>query len=701
MAEYRHWAPAAPRDPVDKHEFLVTRLEDLKMLLDNGPNIMAVDTETTGFDPEKDEIVGFSVAFTSSSGFYVPLRHKVCAERNVPAREALDLLYAKMRSCELVLFYNARFDMRMIVFDKFSADDPQDIVALQKAPGGYDFDCVKYLDVMAVMFLMDTNWILPSLKDCLKYYLGYSLPSFEDTVSLHDLREITGETRKKKIVVTFDLLPPVDAYVYASRDAWGTFELWERFFPVINAECGLVLHLESEMARAVMNFEAEKTRIDYKTLETYRDEVEERVEEIQHTVNSIAGYEININSPKQLARLFSTLGLDTGVRTKTGDMSTKKDYVEALDHPVAKFLVEKSEKAKMLSSYVKPLLSTRKAGNNRFSYKTYAVNTGRFAGSSEKENGYFVKMNIQAVTKPMPADYYFCPEGAVARTPDYSVAGYDFFLKGDEDLGLPICEGKDPRYNIRKCFLPEDGHYHVSVDFESQELKIAANYCGEDSWVQTFLSGGDLHKATAIAVFGEENYDSYKRKLAKVINFGVLYGRGPKGLAENLGVTIDEAKDFLNAYWKGNPKLYRWVQKVRREGQTQGTVYNDFGRPRRLRAYHACGDRAMSAFADRSAANTVIQGLAGDVMRVALLNLSKYLQENPDVRWKSMVHDECNFSVPKARIHEVAAKIQELMQIQREHWAVPLTTSVDIGASWGTVFKFEHGENGYYKPVES
>lgn len=226
----------------------------------------------------------------------------------------------------------------------------------------------------------------------------------------------------------------------------------------------------------------------------------------------------------------------------------------------------------------------------------------------------------------------------------------------------------------------------------SQELRVCANIANEQTWIDTFNSGDDLHKIVAIQMWGEENYNRDKRKIAKAISFGILYGMSPRSFAEKNHVSLSEAEDFFNRYYRGAPNLTAWMDYTKRKAMTTGFNYTFFGRPRRFLHYLTTGNGGDVGFAKRVAVNSIIQGTSADIGRLGLIRTYKLLLTNPKFKDKvffaSMIHDEISLIVHESVLHEVDTIFQQCLNVHVSQWKCQLDTDLEIGRAWGASFNF-------------
>lgn len=302
---------------------------------------------------------------------------------------------------------------------------------------------------------------------------------------------------------------------------------------------------------------------------------------------------------------------------------------------------------------------------------------------------FFIKMNMQNPPKPDFREWYV-RKATNDSVPEFTVYGYEFTLDKKPD-SLGITEGFSPDLNFRRAFLPEEGHYWVSRDFSGQELRIMANLSGEKTWVNAFLNNEDIHAATAVALFGESEYNKEARKKAKTINFALLYGTGARALGEQLGITTYEAQNLIDTFFEKLPNIKAYLDECVKDAKNDKEIKNIYGRKRRLKSYFE-SDGSFMKLGERKSFNFPIQSLGAEITKLALIRMYKSLintEEYKDkVYFMNTIHDEINLSVEKSIVKEVAYKMGNLMEHRMEGMPVPIITGLELGNSMGLTWKF-------------
>lgn len=664
-------------------------------------SFFAWDTETTSLNCEQGKktgdlvegrIVGYSFTQNGCDGYYVPLTHPDISI----GYKGLKVLYAMICRSKLHLLYNARFDMRFLEAmtpDKYDYT-PEPDEKIYK----FDLSKTKYFDVQCSVWLADTNIPMPSLKKSEKHFLGWNPPTFSDTVG--------SETN-------FGYLPAEQGYRYACIDALGTYHL---FFKTecYYAESGAAGKLDNELLYPLMKLENTPVYIDHEYLASMKGDIHRHLQELKNYLyEKVGGNEYNISSGRELIGVFQQLGIDTGARTATGQMKTDIKTIESyqITHGNNEYLAKLVEYKKLFkfdNSYLETLLKISspdevKKHPVRFNYFTCRVPTGRLACGTDGKNKFFSPVNFQSLPKPHSHNYHthLATEEQIANKED--ICGYIF--NDDPEGSLGLVEGQDPHLNVRRAIRPPTkDSVIISVDMKAEELRLAANVFNEPTWINAFNTGQDVHKMTAIKIFGEENYCKEARKKAKTANFGILYGSSAWGFHNQFpDMTLEECEDFIDKFKSALPSIEASQMGSVRFGRKNGFVKTYFGRPRRVKYYFSSPSRSMQGFGKRTCMNTVVQGCAGDALKLMIVRLwndlfTKYYDKG--VRWIGTIHDEINYLVPRNLLDEVIPIIMECQTIKLPDWQVPLLPDLSIGDSFGSLIPFEYDFNTHkYKPA--
>lgn len=717
-ANYVPWVGAVPKIENWYKNFnfvLVESMEDLEKIFDGKKDYyMAFDTETTGLDFEGIDLVGYSFCLDGKTAYYVPVYHFQYSGNL--GEESVKFIYDRMCEAKKVFMYNMRYDARIMEYYGYK-DNKEELDKKRWLYAKFDMSKVSYYDVSVPVWIADTNIKYPSLKWASLHYLGIEQLHFDEVI------EDAG---------SFFYLNPSDnqdTVFYAAADALCTFLLATntvRYFQ----EGGWSAKFDNMMLYPLLHYENEKIWIEGSVLKEYYKIATDRVDKLERDVYNMIGNQINLNSPIQVSQAFERLGIDTGQRTDSGAMAVgikvladlPKEYVD--NYPALRSYIEYKKTAKLISSYIKPFLKEyERRGYCRFAYKTTEVPTGRLACGKDGKNSFFSPINAQSIPKPhvKMEDVFDLEDRSLFSKKDNIIMGYKFVYSSYDENGKHIIpddsryigwvEGMDDDLNIRMSISPkllkddgDDEFLYTSFDYAAEELRIAANLSREPNWVKAFTSGDDIHKSTACAIWGEEHYNRDYRKMAKYANFSILYGASSHSLYADSRYgfkSLQEAEDFYNKYKKALPVLFQWQDRIIASAKRKGMIQTYFGRPRRLRSYY---ENRQIGFANRSAGNTSVQGVAGDILKMVMIKLWKVLFNNDeyknDVGWRVAIHDEIGYSIRATKLMEIMKLIKETQSVKLKDWPVEIMTDPSVGWSMGRVYDFhiveDDTELGYH-----
>jgi DNA polymerase-1 len=377
--------------------------------------------------------------------------------------------------------------------------------------------------------------------------------------------------------------------------------------------------------------------VDGAVLKGLSKEMERQLDALAHRIYTLAGEEFNINSPKQLRTiLFEKLGLPIIKRTKTGP-STDQAVLEQLapQHELPAEIVNYRGLSKLKSTYVDalPELIHPDTGRIHTSFNQTVTATGRLSSSEP---------NLQNIP---------------VRT----------------ELGR----------RIREAFVAEEGSRLLSLDYNQIELRILAHLSEDPVLIEAFAAGEDVHSRTAAEVFGvaPQEVTPEQRRMAKVVNFGIIYGLSPFGLARDLRVSRDEARDYIEGYFARYQGVKLYIEAMKKHARELGYVTTVLGRRRYLPELSSA-DRVTREMGERVAVNTPIQGSAADLIKRAMLEIyAELMRRDLSAMMILQVHDELVFEVPEAEAEEVEELAVEKMAGVME-LKVPVTVDAKWGASW-------------------
>lgn len=499
-----------------------------------------------------------------------------------------------------------------------------DLIVLKNAGvelGGVDFDC------MLADYLLDPGSRSHSLDEQAARLLGH------ETIKISSLIG-TGKKQKRMDEVTLDAIAK-----YAVEDAILPWHLRAVLEPRLKGEelDRLFREVEMPLVEILAEMEFVGVRVDVRRLEELGTEYERRMRSLEQEIYQLAGREFNIGSPKQLQDvLFEELKLPSSKRTKTG-ISTDSEVLEelALEHPLPAKIIEYRQYAKLKSTYIDalPQMVCPRTGRVHASFHQAVTATGRLSCSDP---------NLQ-------------------------------------NIPIRTEEGRE----IRSAFVPDEGWVLISADYSQIELRMLAHFSGDERLCEAFHRDEDIHAAVAAEVFGVPLADvtSEMRRKAKAVNFGVIYGQTPFGLAKQLRISKEEAAAFIEAYFGRYPGIDRFLLAVLENCRQTGCVRTILGRKRRITGIREKPTRQRT-LPERTAINTVIQGSAADLIKLAMIRVRQKLAElGSAARMILQVHDELVFECPQSETSEVAGAVKEVMESVME-LKVPLKVDVATGPNW-------------------
>jgi DNA polymerase I len=459
-------------------------------------------------------------------------------------------------------------------------------------------------------------------------YLNYSPVSIETLIG-----------KKGKNQLTMRDAPVEKVAEYAAEDADITWQLRNVFEPMLQESNVRKIFDEIEMplVPVLSEMEREGIALDVETLKRYSAQLEQEIVALDKEIQQMAGTPFNIASPKQVGDiLFEVLKVaEKPKKTKTGQYATSEDILQKLvnKHPVIAKILEYREAQKLKSTYVDalPEVVNPNTGRIHTCFNQVVAATGRLSSDNP---------NLQNI--PIRSD------------------------KGRE---------------IRKAFIPRDNdHVLLSADYSQIELRIVASISGDPNMCEAFRSGKDIHTATAARVYNVKDEDVTKemRYKAKSVNFGIIYGQGAFGLAENLNIPRAEAKQLIENYFREYSGIKKYMDDTVNFAREYGYVQTICGRRRYLRDINSA-NAVVRGFAERNAINAPIQGSAADMVKLAMIRVHKELTEkNFKTKLLLQVHDELVFDVPKDEVEKVRPVIEEAMRN-----ALPMNVPIEVGIGTG------------------
>ncbi len=487
----------------------------------------------------------------------------------------------------------------------------------------------KLFDTMIAHFLIQPEG-RHNMNVLSETYLNYSPISIETLIG------------KGKNQLSMRTVPTEIIKEYAAEDADVTLQLEKVFAPKLKANKveKLFHEVEVPLLNVLSEMEREGIKIDTKVLTDYSIELEKEIVQIDAEIQKLAGTAFNISSPKQVGEiLFEYLKItDKAKKTKTGQYATGEDVLVKLvdKHPIVPKILEYREVVKLKNTYVDtlPLLVNPKTGRVHTSYNQVVAVTGRLSSDNP---------NLQ---------------------------------------NIPVRTERG-RY-IRKAFVPRDeNHILLSADYSQIELRIVASISQDPNMCEAFRLGKDIHTATAAKVYGIEENEVTKemRYKAKSVNFGIIYGQGAFGLAENIGVSRAEAKQLIDNYFREYASIKKYMDDTVNFAREHGYVQTLLGRKRWLR--NITSNNALErGFAERNAINAPIQGSAADMIKVAMIHIqNEFKKQNFKSKMILQVHDELVFDVHKPELETIKPIIENHMK-GALLLDVPLEVGIGTGLNW-------------------
>ncbi|WP_323119871.1 DNA polymerase I [Burkholderia alba] len=450
--------------------------------------------------------------------------------------------------------------------------------------------------------------------------------------------EVAGKGAQQ---IGFDEVALEIAAEYAAEDADITLQLHHALYPQIARDPGLeYVYRDIEMPVSVVLRKMERTGvlIDSARLTAQSHEIAARLIELEQGAYELAGGEFNLGSPKQIGQIFfEKLQLPVVKKTPSGAPSTDEEVLQKLaeDYPLPKLLLEYRGLSKLKSTYTDklPRMVNADTGRVHTNYAQAVAVTGRLASNDP---------NLQ-------------------------------------NIPVRTAEGR----RIREAFVASPGCKIVSADYSQIELRIMAHISGDESLLRAFAQGEDIHRATAAEVFGVTPLEvsADQRRIAKVINFGLIYGMSAFGLASNLGITRDAAKLYIDRYFARYPGVARYMEDTRASAKEKGYVETVFGRRLWLPEING-GNGPRRQAAERAAINAPMQGTAADLIKLSMIAVEGWLEaDRLGSRMIMQVHDELVLEVPDAELSLVRKKLPEMM-CGVAQLKVSLVAEVGAGDNW-------------------
>ena len=612
--------------PIDHETYeTVTSLEALERWISEARRIghVSVDTETDSLDAMQANLVGVSLATEPGKACYIPLAH-VSGEGDMFGG---GLVEGQIPLKEAVTKLKALLEDPSVL--KIGQNLKYDTLLLSR----YDIDLAPLDDTLLLSYVLDAGKHGHGMDELSELWLGHKPIPF---------KEVAGSGKSLR---TFDKVEIDKASAYAAEDADVTLRLWMILKPrlVANGMVTVYERLERPLLPVLRNMEKRGISVDRQILSRLSGTFAQGMAGLEEEIHALAGQPFNIGSPKQLGDiLFGEMGLPGGKKTKTGAWSTSASVLEDLaaeGHDLPKKVVEWRQLSKLKSTYTDALPGFINPDTKRVhtSYSLAATTTGRLSSSDP---------NLQNI-------------------PIRTEAGR----------------------KIRTAFVADAGNKLISADYSQIELRVLAHMADIDQLKKAFEDGLDIHAMTASEMFNVpiEDMDSTTRRRAKAINFGIIYGISAFGLANQLGISRTEAKDYIDTYFARFPGIRDYMEETKQKARDMGYVETIFGRKIHYPDIKSKNPN-MKAFQERAAINAPIQGSAADIIRRAMVRMDDaLLAAGSSARMLLQVHDELIFEVPEAEVDSTIKVVRDIMEnapMPALQLSVPLRVDAEAAKNW-------------------
>jgi DNA polymerase-1 len=483
-------------------------------------------------------------------------------------------------------------------------------------------------DSMVMSYLLYPNRRAHNLKELTLEFLNYQQVAYDDLVG-------KGKDQKQLFTVDIDTISH-----YCIDDSYLSLRLVEILGQPIKEKQLLHLYesIEMPLIQVLKEMEFAGVRVDVDFLKGAAKNLEKKIDLLEQEIYKMAGYQLNLNSSQQLGELlFEKMNLPVKKRTrKTKSYSTDNEVLNELkDFPIVARLIDYRIYKKLLSTYLIGLMDNVDHQQRvHSSFNQTVTATGRLSSSYP---------NMQ---------------------------------------NIPV--GEIGGINVRDAFIAEDDYLLLAADYSQIELRVMAHFSQDSNLMEAFARNFDIHQHTADTVFGSDMMSSAKekRKRAKIINFSVLYGSGPYSLSKELGVGYKEAKEYIQLYFEKNAGVKAFIDQVIQQAELEPEVKTISGRRRDIPEMLS-SNRTVKENGKRMAINTIIQGSAADIIKIAMVNIHKKL-EGMKSKLIMQVHDELVFEYPPQEEQKLIRLVKQEME-NAITLRVPLKVSLKTGKTWGTM----------------
>ena len=582
--------------------------------------VIAVDLETDSLDSAAANLVGVCLAVADNEACYIPLGHTGGGDLLGDGAPEQIDMDKALGMLEPLLHSESVL--------KVGQNFKYDLGVFQR----YGLYPAPYDDTMLMSYALEGGLHGHGMDTLSDMHFGHKPISF---------KELAGTGKNAR---TFDQFSLDEATPYAAEDADVTLRLWKFLKPKLGREQVAAVYetLERGMAAVLAKMENNGIKVDKAVLARLSGDFAQKMAGLEDQAYTLAGGKFNVGSPKQLGEiLFDQMELPGGKKTKTGAWQTGAGVLEDLaaqGHELPQTILDWRHYAKLKSTYTDTLVEQINARTGRVhtSFALAATTTGRLSSSDP---------NLQ---------------------------------------NIPI-RTEDGR-KIRDAFVAEPGHVLVAADYSQIELRILAHVADLDTMKQAFADGVDIHAMTASEMFGVpiQDMDPMVRRNAKAINFGIIYGISAFGLANNLGISRTEAKEYIDSYFVKFPGIKAYMDAAKEEARDYGYVKTLFGRKCHIGGIKDTNP-ARRGFAERQAINAPIQGGASDVMRRAMIRMPDAIAGIDGARMLLQVHDELVFEVPETSADALISAARETMEnaaMPALNLSVPLVVDAKAANNW-------------------
>ncbi|MEK9885857.1 MAG: DNA polymerase I, partial [Pelagibacteraceae bacterium] len=437
----------------------------------------------------------------------------------------------------------------------------------------FGVNTVSFQDTLLMSFFINNGLTKHNLEDLYYYYFGEEKEKFKDVI----------KNESKRNYKDFSEVPLEAATNYAAHDAYATFQLYLQLKTQIaeSPESWIYYDIDKKLSLVLQTVESHGCKIDLKFLNKLEKDLNKEIQQIEQKIYKIAGEEFNIGSSKQLTEVFKKLDLKVTKKTKAGDFQTNVKVLEQLEEEgveIASHILQWRQYSKLVSTYTSSLAEHADAQDRVHStFNIAATITGRLSSSEPNLQNIPIRTEI----------------------------------------------GK----KIRTAFIAEKDYELYSFDYSQIELRVLCEACADPNLLKAFQEDQDIHQSTGQLVFNKKEINANDRRMAKIINFGIIYGISQYGLAKQLGVSNAEAKLFIDNYFQKFPNINDFMKTTVDKAKKLGYVENLFGRKSHIKDINA-KNFMLRSFAERQAINAPIQGTASELIKIAMLDIQKYLEDN-------------------------------------------------------------------------